>query len=71
MGYLVLTRVEGEEIVLRLSSTADPQEVLEQLKEGVSVNIAKIGRGQVKIGIKAPPGIEILRNELLGRERES
>jgi carbon storage regulator len=36
---------------------------------GVTVQVLDIGRGQVRLGITAPPHVPILREELVGRPR--
>jgi carbon storage regulator len=36
----------------------------------VSITIVRIDRNQVRIGITAPPGVSILRQELVDRRRE-
>ncbi len=37
----------------------------------VSITIVRIDRNQVRIGISAPPGVSILRQELVGKRQES
>ncbi len=38
------------------------------LSHNIVIQVLEIDRGQVKLGITAPPGIEILREELLDPE---
>lgn len=40
-----------------------------QIGEHVTVTVTRVDDGQVRIGIEAPHGIEIVRNELLPNER--
>ncbi|HKI17101.1 MAG TPA: carbon storage regulator [Isosphaeraceae bacterium] len=37
----------------------------------VSITIVRIDRNQVRIGISAPPGVPILRHELLDRRQDA
>lgn len=65
MGYLVLSRREGESIHLSIADDADLAEVLEQLKTGIYIDITQIKGGQAKFGIEAPTLIRVHRLELL------
>ncbi len=65
MGYLVLSRREGEAIHLSIDPDADPMTVLEHLKVGIFIDVNLIQGGQAKLGIEAPSCIRILRSELL------
>ena len=47
---LVLSRKKDEQIVIG---------------DSIVVTVVRVGRGQVKIGIEAPKGLQILRAELL------
>jgi carbon storage regulator len=53
---LVLSRKLSQEIVIG---------------SDVSITIVKIDRNQVRIGIDAPGGVSVLREELLGRRRNN
>jgi len=65
MGYLVLTRQEGEHITLRVSPGTDAEDLLAQLLlDGITVRVGAISSSQVKIGIEAPIDLQILRGEL-------
>ena len=65
MGYLVLSRREGEAIHLSINPDADPTTVLEHLKAGIFIDVNLIQGGQAKLGIEAPASIRVLRSELL------
>ena len=65
MGYLVLSRREGEQITLRVQPGTDPNVLLAQLLlDGIKVIVTGIKGSQVKIGIEAPNDLQILREEL-------
>lgn len=65
MGYLVLTRKEGEHITLRVQPGTNADDLLAQLLlDGITIRAGQIGGGQVKIGIEAPLDVQILRAEL-------
>lgn len=60
MGYLVLTRKEGEHITIR-----NAEDLLAQLLlDGITIRVGQIVGGQVKIDIDAPIDLEILRGGL-------
>lgn len=58
---LVLTRHEGEKIVIR---HGDAETVLTIVRSGRN-------RGNVKLAFEAPPDVRIARGELVGRFAES
>lgn len=65
MGYLVLSRSEGEQITLRVQPGTDPDDLLAQLLlDGIIVHVGQMSGGQVRIGIEAPQDLQILRSEL-------
>ena len=65
MGYLVLSRREGEKITLRVQPGTNPDDLLAQLLlEGITVSIKAIEGGRAKIAIEAPHELQILRAEL-------
>ncbi len=69
MGYLVLTRREGEQLRLSIQPDADPQEVLKQLcTDGILLDVVEIKKSQVRMGISAPTDVLIMRSELLIRD---
>lgn len=65
MGYLVLTRREGEQVTLRVQPGTDPDDLLAQLLlDGITLTIKGIEAGRAKIAIEAPQDLQILRAEL-------
>ncbi len=65
MGYLVLTRKEGEHITLRVQPGTDPDDLLAQLLlDGITINLKNIQGSRVKVAIEAPLDLQILRSEL-------
>lgn len=65
MGYLVLTRREGEQVTLRVQPGTDPDDLLAQLLlDGITLTIKGIESGRAKIAIEAPEDLQILRAEL-------
>lgn len=52
---LILTRKPGQYI---------------QIGDDIRIHFIHFGRGQVRIGIEAPPEVNIARNELLERDRQ-
>lgn len=70
MGFLVLSRREGESIHLSIAPDADLIAVLEQVRDGIYIDVSQIKGGQIKLGIKAPDSVVVLHGELLGGEHE-
>jgi sRNA-binding carbon storage regulator CsrA len=68
MGYLVLSRREGESIHLSIAAAADAAAVLEQLRAGIYIDVTQIGDSQVRVGIEAPAAVRVLRMELVGEQ---
>lgn len=65
MGYLVLSRREGESITLRVRPGTCPEGLLEQLLlDGITVTLKDTQAGRAKIVIEAPLDMHILRSEL-------
>ena len=65
MGYLVLTRREGEKIVLRVQPGTNAEDLLaELLSDGITVTVKEIKGGKAQIAIEAPLDLQILRSEL-------
>lgn len=66
MGYLVLTRKEGEQLRLTVAPSTDPQKLLQHLiRDGITINVAEARHGAASIGIEAPREVLVLRDELL------
>lgn len=65
MGYLVLTRKEGEQLRLTVAPGADPEKLLQHLiRDGITVNVAEARHGKASLGIEAPREVLVLREEL-------
>lgn len=65
MGYLVLTRREGEQVTLRVQPGTDPDDLFAQLLlDGITLTIKGIEAGRAQIAIEAPEDLQILRAEL-------
>lgn len=67
MGFLTVTRREGEIIRLTIDPGVDTEKLVKQLlRDGITVHVGAIkGHGQVRIGIDAPKQLLILRDELI------
>ncbi|UOB57012.1 carbon storage regulator [Burkholderia pyrrocinia] len=65
MGRLLLTRTAGEKIRLWARSEVDADELKHQLRtHGILLEVVAVKGGQVKLGIRAPRCVTILRTEL-------
>lgn len=65
MGYLVLTRREGEKITLRVQPGTDADDLLAQLLlDGITIEVLESSGSRARIGIAAPQDLQILRAEL-------
>lgn len=67
MGFLTLTRREGEQIRLTIDPGVDTEKLLQQLlRDGITIYLgAAVHCGEIRIGIEAPKQINIHRKELL------
>lgn len=66
MGYLVLTRHEGEHIKLSIDPGVDTEALLKHLlRDGITIQVGELHGGKVKIGVDAPREILVLRDELV------
>lgn len=66
MGYLSLTRRDGENIRLTIDPAVDAEKLLQQLlRDGITIHIDTRGQGAVCVGIEAPKQVGIFRGELL------
>jgi sRNA-binding carbon storage regulator CsrA len=66
MGYLVLTRHEGEQIKLSIDAGVNTESLLKHLlRDGITIHIGELHSGKVKIGVDAPREILVLRDELV------
>ena len=65
MGYLVLSRKEGEEIRLSIQPGADTEKLLNHLlTDGITIRVSDLTSSQVRIGIDATREVLVLRGEL-------
>ena len=68
MGFLVLSRKEGEEIRLSIQPGVDTEKLLNQLlTDGITIRVSDLTSNQVRIGIEAPREVLVLRSELGGQ----
>lgn len=66
MGYLSLTRFEGEEIRLTIDPAVDTEALLRSLlRDGITVRVREVQRGRVRVCVEAPKQVGIYRSELL------
>lgn len=66
MGYLTLTRHEGDQVKLSIDPGVDTEALLKHLlRDGITIHVGEIGCGRVKVGVDAPKEILILRDELV------
>lgn len=66
MGYLVLTRREGESLNISIRPGADVDDLVQDLlQHGITIGISELNGTQAKIGISAPDDLLILREELV------
>lgn len=67
MGYLTVTRREGEIIRLTIDPGVDTEKLLKELlPDGITVHVGAFqGHSQVRISIEAPKQMLILRDELI------
>jgi sRNA-binding carbon storage regulator CsrA len=66
MGYLTVTRREGEQIRLTIDPGVDTEKLLQHLlRDGITITVGAIEGHQARVAIDAPREIFILRKELL------
>lgn len=67
MGYLALTRREGQHIRLTIDPGVDTEKLLQHLlRDGITITLGAIERTKVTVAIDAPKEILVLREELIG-----
>jgi hypothetical protein len=67
VGYLTLTRHEGDLIKLSIDPGVDTAALLKHLlRDGITIHVGELHGGKVKIGVDAPREILVLRDELIG-----
>lgn len=64
-GHLVVSREEGEKVILFIPSGYKPPEGGQEIE----VEVADIRGDRVRLGFRAPEAIDIYREELVGGER--
>lgn len=65
---LILGRQPGQKIILTIDPEVDPQEALRWiLEEGIEISVASVTHGgkTVRLGIRAPREVLVLREELI------
>ncbi len=66
MGYLALTRTEGQQIRLTIDPGVDTEKLLQHLlRDGITITIGAIDKRKVKVAIEAPKEVLILREEII------
>jgi DNA-binding transcriptional MocR family regulator len=65
MGYLSLTRREGQHIRLTIDPGVDTEKLLQHLlRDGITITLGTINGYKATVAIEAPKEVLILRNEL-------
>ncbi|UTW08000.1 carbon storage regulator [Pseudomonas benzenivorans] len=68
MGYLSLTRQEGDLVHLTIDPAVNTEALLHHLlRDGITVHVGEIQNGRVRVSIDAPKQVLILRGELADR----
>jgi sRNA-binding carbon storage regulator CsrA len=66
MGYLTVTRREGEQIRLTIDPGVDTEKLLRHLlRDGITITLGAISEHKVRVAIDAPMEVLILRDELI------
>ena len=66
MGNLILTRHQGDSIRLTIDPAVDPQEALRWiLEEGIDITVAEVQGERVRLAIRAPDELRVVRGELV------
>ena len=67
MGYLTVSRSEGELIKLSIKPGVDTDALLQHLlRDGITIHVGELGRNKIRLGIDTPTEILVLRDELAG-----
>ncbi len=65
MGYLTLTRREGDQIRLTIDPGVDTEKLLRHLlRDGITIYVGEIEGGRARISIEAPRELQVMREEL-------
>lgn len=71
MGYLALTRREGQHIRLTIDPGVDTEKLLKHLlRDGITITMGIIDGNKASIAIDAPREILILREELNNNQKK-
>ncbi|SIP94081.1 carbon storage regulator [Aquipseudomonas alcaligenes] len=67
MGFLTITRREGESIRLTIDPGVDTDKLLALLlRDGITIHMHRVQRdGHIRVGIEAPKQVKISRDELV------
>lgn len=64
MGLIIARRVD-QAFVLFATEDANPEQLAEKLKEGITIRMHDVDNGKAWLDISAPQDITILRSELI------
>lgn len=65
MGYLTLSRREGEQIRLTIDPGVDTEKLLQHLlRDGITIHIGEMHGGHVRVGVEAPKQVIVMREEI-------
>lgn len=71
MGYLTLTRHEGDQIKLSIDPGVNTEALLKHLlRDGITIRVGEMSGGKVRIGVDAPREVLVLRDELADRQAQ-
>lgn len=66
MGFLTLTRREGEQIRMTIDPGVNTDALLQHLlRDGITLHVGELRGGKVRIGVEAPKEVLVLRDELV------
>ena len=68
MKGLFITRGIDQQFQLYVDPDTDPNELLRQMIEGVTVRVSEISSSWAKLHIQAPPALHIIRPESHARQ---
>lgn len=65
MSHLILTRRDGQSVVLSVRPDTDPEQLMQLLQDGITIGVLAAIDGSARLSFEAPPEIGIVRSELL------
>jgi carbon storage regulator len=66
MGYLTVTRREGQHLRLTIDPGVDTEKLLQHLlRDGITITLGTIDGNEAKVSVDAPKEILIMRDELI------